>query len=110
MARDSSFWKRGWKKKAPADAGAVGRAGIKRNPFHPFSTFDTVTLAGMAYGQTVLSRAVMAAGFDWDNDRAHSAIYDTERTADLFCNIMNRWNEIMQREALPAARSPSQKA
>ena len=88
---------------------AVTRTGIKRNPFHPFSTFDTVTLAGMAYGQTVLSRAVEAAGFSWDNEKAHSAIYDTERTADLFCNIMNRWNEIMQREEYQPARAPTHK-
>src|SRR5664279_5604927 len=68
---------------------AVARTSHKRNPFHPFSTFDTVTLAGMAYGQTVLSRAVQAAGMDWDSDEAHSAIYDTERTAQLFCRILN---------------------
>jgi ribonuclease T len=73
---------------------AVTRTGIKRNPFHPFSTFDTVPLAGMAYGQTVLARAVEAAGFDWNNDEAHSAIYDTEKTADLFCSIINRWQEL----------------
>jgi ribonuclease T len=79
---------------------AVNRTGIKRNPFHPFSTFDTVPLAGMAFGQTVLARAVEAAGFAWDNEKAHSAIYDTERTADLFCTILNRWNELnlMQQE------------
>jgi ribonuclease T len=71
---------------------AVQRTGIKRNPFHPFSTFDTVTLAGLAYGQTVLARAVQAAGFEWDSERAHSAVYDTERTADLFCAVFNRWN------------------
>lgn len=72
---------------------AVTRTGIKRNPFHPFSTFDTVTLAGLAYGQTVLARAVQAAGFEWNSEKAHSAVYDTERTADLFCTITNRWNE-----------------
>ena len=72
---------------------AVKRSGIKRNPFHPFSTFDTVPLAGMAFGQTVLARAVQAAGFDWNNEKAHSAVYDTERTADLFCSIINQWNE-----------------
>ena len=70
---------------------AVARVAHKRNPFHPFSTFDTVTLAGMAYGQTVLSRAVLAAGLDWDGDQAHSAVYDTERTAQLFCAVLNRW-------------------
>lgn len=72
---------------------AVTRSGIKRNPFHPFSTFDTVSLAGLAHGQTVLARAVQAAGFDWNNEKAHSAVYDTERTADLFCSIINQWNE-----------------
>jgi ribonuclease T len=68
---------------------ASERAGIKRNPFHPFSTFDTVSLAGLAYGQTVLSRSVQAAGLDWDNREAHSAIYDAEKTAELFCTIIN---------------------
>lgn len=72
---------------------AVARTGIKRNPFHPFSTFDTVSFAALAYGQTVLARAVQAAGFDWDSEKAHSAVYDTERTADLFCAVINRWNE-----------------
>jgi ribonuclease T len=70
---------------------AVERSGIKRNPFHPFSTFDTATLGGLAYGQTVLSRAVIAAGISWDHEQAHSARYDTEKTAELFCNIVNQW-------------------
>ena len=70
---------------------AVARVAHKRNPFHPFSTFDTVTLAGLAYGQTVLSRAMQAAGLDWDDGQAHSAVYDCERTAELFCNVLNRW-------------------
>lgn len=73
---------------------AVARVGHKRNPFHPFSTFDTVTLAGLAYGQTVLSRAVQAAGLTWDDSQAHSAVYDTERTAQLFCLVMNRWRQL----------------
>lgn len=72
---------------------AVARCDIKRNPFHPFSTFDTATLGGLAYGQTVLAKAVEAAGLAWDNQQAHSAIYDAERTADLFCAIVNRWTE-----------------
>ena len=72
---------------------AVERIKKKRNPFHPFSTFDTVTLAAMAYRQTVLARSVKAAGFDWDASEAHSAVYDTEKTADLFCNIINTWEE-----------------
>ncbi len=68
---------------------ATQRAGIKRNPFHPFSIFDTVSLAGLAYGQTVLARAVKAAGLEWNADEAHSAIYDAEKTAELFCKIIN---------------------
>jgi len=74
---------------------AVARSGHKRNPFHPFSVFDTVTLAGVAYGQTVLARAVQAAGFDWNGEEAHSAVYDTERTAQLFCKIVNAWPKPM---------------
>lgn len=70
---------------------AVERTGIKRNPFHPFSCFDTVTLAALAYGQTVLAKAVLASGQVWDTSQAHSAIYDAERTADLFCDVINRW-------------------
>ena len=70
---------------------AVARVQHKRNPFHPFSVFDTVTLAGVAYGQTVLARAVQAAGMDWNSDDAHSAVYDAERTAQLFCKIVNAW-------------------
>lgn len=70
---------------------AVGRAAIKRNPFHPFSTLDTVSLSALAFGHTVLARAVQLAGLAWDERQAHSAIYDAERTADLFCAIVNRW-------------------
>jgi len=75
---------------------AVARVAHKRNPFHPFSTFDTVTLAGMAYGQTVLSRAMQAAGLEWDGASAHSAVYDAERTAELFCTILNRWQAMSE--------------
>lgn len=72
---------------------AIARTQHKRNPFHPFSVFDTVTLAGVAYGQTVLARAVMAAGLPWNSEEAHSAVYDTERTAELFCKIVNGWSK-----------------
>ncbi len=70
---------------------AADRNGIKRNPFHQFSSFDTVTLSAMAFGQTVLARSVRAAGLSWENEEAHSALYDAEKTADLFCTIINRW-------------------
>ncbi|MDY7115112.1 ribonuclease T [Halomonas sp. SSL-5] len=73
---------------------AVNRCGIKRNPFHPFSSFDTASLAGLMYGQTVLARACRAAGIEFSNSEAHSARYDTERTAELFCAMVNRYKEI----------------
>jgi ribonuclease T len=78
---------------------AVRRTAHKRNPFHPFSCFDTVSLAGLAFGQTVLSRAVQAAGLVWDGNQAHSAVYDTERTAELFCLIVNRWRHLSALDA-----------
>jgi ribonuclease T len=71
---------------------AADRCKVKRNPFHPFSSFDTATMAGLAFGQTVLARAAVAAGLDWDQGQAHSAKYDAERTAELFCAIVNRWD------------------
>ena len=70
---------------------ALERTAYKRSPFHPFSSFDTATLAGLAFGQTVLSRAVQAAGIEWNEAQAHSAVYDAEKTAALFCAIVNRW-------------------
>ncbi len=73
---------------------AVKRTEITRNPFHSFSCFDTATLAGVAYGQTVLLRAVAAAGMEWNSERAHSASYDAEKTAALFCQIINHWAKI----------------
>lgn len=79
---------------------AVERCGIKRNPFHPFSVFDTAGLAGVCLGQTVLSRAIDAAGMEWDSGAAHSARYDTERTADLFCLMVNRIRPIYELSVL----------
>ncbi|MDG1818323.1 MAG: ribonuclease T [Porticoccaceae bacterium] len=73
---------------------AVNRNQIKRSPFHPFSCFDTSSLAGLAYGQTVLAKACQAAGMDFDNRNAHSALYDTVKTAELYCKIVNRWKEL----------------
>ena len=85
---------------------AVRRTAHKRNPFHPFSCFDTVTLAGLAYGQTVLSRAVQAAGLSWNGNEAHSAVYDTERTAELFCLIVNRWQRLSALDASTSVVPP----
>lgn len=76
---------------------AVERSEIKRNPFHSFTTFDTATLGGLAFGQTVLAKAIQAAGFPWNQREAHSAIYDAECTADLFCFVVNRWDELIRK-------------
>ena len=76
---------------------AVERANVKRNPFHPFSTFDTATLGGVALGQTVLEHAVIAAGLEWNKEKAHSAAYDASITAKLFCEIVNRFRNVYEK-------------
>jgi ribonuclease T len=73
---------------------ASSRCNIKRNPFHPFSCMDTATLGGLAYGQTVLAKACKAAGVEFSNRKAHSAAYDAEKTAELFCRIVNKWQAL----------------
>lgn len=73
---------------------ATSRCNIKRSPFHPFVSFDTTTLAGLALGQTVLAKACTAAQIDFNNSEAHSALYDTEKTAELFCHIVNKWHAL----------------
>lgn len=73
---------------------AAARHDLKRNPFHPFSSFDTATLSGLAFGQTVLARACEVAGIPFDTKAAHSAKYDAERTAELFCKIVNKWQKL----------------
>ncbi len=73
---------------------AAERAGLKRNPFHPFTTFDTAALSGLVLGQTVLAKACIAAGIAFDSSQAHSALYDTGQTAGLFCELVNRWKRL----------------
>lgn len=73
---------------------ASARCGIKRNPFHPFSTIDTASISALALGQTVLAKAVLAAKLEFDHSQAHSAIYDAQKTAELFCYIVNRWQQL----------------
>ncbi|MDD3763229.1 MAG: ribonuclease T [Nevskiales bacterium] len=75
---------------------AVARNSYKRCPFHPFSVFDTATLAGAALGQTVLARALQAAKLGYDAEAAHSAIYDAEMTADLYCLLINRIQPVFE--------------
>lgn len=85
---------------------AVERSSIKRNPFHPFSCFDTATACGIAFGQTVLARAVIAAGLEWDETQAHSASYDAEMTAEVFCEVVNRHRDIFENSRRNAPPQP----
>lgn len=73
---------------------AANRCKQKRNPFHPFSCFDTATLSGLAFGHTVLAKTCEIAGMDFNSRRAHSAAYDVQKTAELFCLIVNRWQSL----------------
>ncbi|XOV82966.1 MAG: ribonuclease T [bacterium] len=70
---------------------ACERSNLKRNPFHPFTSLDTASLAAVAYGHTVLSEACQRAGISFDRSLAHSAAYDADRTAQLFCHMVNGW-------------------
>lgn len=81
---------------------AAERVNAKRNPFHPFSAFDTATLSGFMFGQTVLVKACQAAGIEFDGKQAHSALYDTERTAELFCFMVNRLKQLGGFPLIPA--------
>lgn len=69
---------------------AAKRAGITHIPFHTFTTFDTASLSAVVLGETVLARAVKRARIQFDISKAHSAIYDTEKTAELFCYLVNK--------------------
>ncbi|SIS90812.1 MAG: ribonuclease T [Thalassolituus maritimus] len=73
---------------------AIDRNDIKRDPFHPFSSFDTASIAAIALGQTVLAKSCKVAGIEFDNNEAHSAAYDTFKTAELFCFIVNRYKDL----------------
>ena len=70
---------------------AIERNDLKRSPFHPFSTIDTAALAAVAFGHTVLSQACTRAGIEFAGEKAHSALYDAQRTAELFCEVVNRY-------------------
>jgi ribonuclease T len=85
---------------------AIERTSIKRNPFHPFSCFDTATICGVAFGQTVLARAVIASGLEWDESQAHSASYDAEMTAEVFCEAVNLYRDVYESSKRTAPPQP----
>lgn len=82
---------------------AIRRCGLKKkSPFHSFSCFDTATLAGLIYGKTVLAKALSAARIPFNPNEAHSAIYDAQCTAELFCRIVNQTSQTSAHPAIPA--------
>lgn len=70
---------------------AIERCNIKRVPFHPFSTLDTVSLGALFYQQTVLAKCCAEANIEFNNSEAHNAGYDAEKTAELFCKMINEF-------------------
>lgn len=71
---------------------ATKRSELK-SPFHAFTSFDTATLSAVHYGQTVLAKACQSAKVAFNTAEAHSALYDTQKTAELFCKIVNTWRK-----------------
>jgi len=73
---------------------AIARGNIKTSTLHPFSCLDTASLCALTYGHTVLAKSCQLAGIEFDGKSAHSAKYDTEKTAELFCDIVNRYQSL----------------
>ena len=69
---------------------ACDRNNIKRN-LSPLLHFDTATLAGLAYGQTVLAKACRRPELNFDKPEAHSALYDAQKTAELLHDCQLKW-------------------
>ena len=68
---------------------SIERNKIKKSPFHPFSVIDTVSLGVAVTQQTVLARVCKELKIEYSNDDAHSAAYDSDVTAKVFCKILN---------------------
>ena len=72
---------------------ATNRNNIKKSPFHSFSVLDTVTLGALATNQTVLAKICESLNVEYDSKEAHSAAYDSNVTAKVFCKIINDFNK-----------------
>lgn len=68
---------------------AITRTEIKKSPFHQFTSLDTASLGAIIYGHTVLAQILKNAKIEFDSSKHHSAIYDAEKTAELFCQMVN---------------------
>lgn len=69
---------------------AMKRCKITQSPFHHFTVFDTATIGGLVFGKTILAKVLKEAKIEFNKDEAHSALYDTLKTADLFCQAVNK--------------------
>ena len=41
-----------------------------------------------------MKKACETAGIEFNDREAHSAEYDTRKTAELFCDMVNRWKKL----------------
>lgn len=73
---------------------AIERNNIKRSPFHPFVSFDTTSMSALMLGQTVLLKACQAANIEFNSKSAHSALYDAQKTTELFCYLVNHYHDL----------------
>ena len=69
---------------------AMKRCKITKSPFHHFTVFDTATIGGLVFGKTILAKVLKEARIEFNKDEAHSALYDTLKTAELFCQAVNK--------------------
>ena len=65
-----------------------------KSPLHSFSTLDTLSLGALIYGETVLSTLMSKAEIDFDDKQAHSALYDAQKTAELFCKMITNYDAL----------------
>tara|TARA_B100000287_G_scaffold434112_1_gene497646 strand:+ start:1158 stop:1763 length:606 start_codon:yes stop_codon:yes gene_type:complete len=75
------------------------RNNIKKSPFHPFSIIDTVSLGALATKQTVLAKICKELDIIYENEEAHSAAYDAMVTAQVFCKIVNNYDNLISLDA-----------
>lgn len=61
-----------------------------KSVFHRFTSLDTATLSAFLLRETVLARALYRARVGYDPKQAHSALYDSQKTAELVCALWNK--------------------
>lgn len=72
---------------------AFTRCKIK-SPLHLFTSCDTATLAGFLLNETVLAKALYRSKISYNPNQAHGALYDAQKTAELYCHFINKKNKV----------------